>query len=118
PVDEDAEVALGCGAGPALSIDGALVPTAVTTTVGDLLWGRRLEARPCAARPVTLRSGISDLAVAATPTVRPETSRLLPAGPPDEPPDAASGVEVTVRGWEPTRRAVEVSARDEPVVLA
>ncbi|PRC51386.1 hypothetical protein C6A85_64370, partial [Mycobacterium sp. ITM-2017-0098] len=43
---------LACGRGPVIGVAGAFVQTSVTTTVGDLLDGRPVPARPCRTEPI------------------------------------------------------------------
>ena len=56
-------VALPCGRGPIIAVAGQFVQTSVDTTVGALLDGDPIPARPCQAAPVTLPTGQQELLI-------------------------------------------------------
>jgi arabinofuranan 3-O-arabinosyltransferase len=56
-------VELPCGRGPIIGVAGQFVQTSIKTTVGALLDGDPVPARPCRARPVTLPAGQQELLI-------------------------------------------------------
>lgn len=70
---------LACGLGPALAVDGALVPTSARFTVDDLLLGRPVGWEACA--PVPLAAGRAVVALGRLPGLVPSTVLLAPAAP-------------------------------------
>ena len=100
-------VALPCGSGPSLLIDGTRrLSTSVTTTVGELVAGRTMKATPCTKQPVVLSEGQHRMAVEATSALLVDAVTLtgdLPART-----TAAAPAEVAV--WEPTHREVVIAS--------
>lgn len=56
-------VELPCGRGPIIGVAGQFVQTSVSTTVGALLDGDPVPARPCQAQPIRLPKGDQELLV-------------------------------------------------------
>lgn len=56
-------VTLPCGQGPIIAVAGQFVQTSVQTTVGALLDGEPIPARPCRSEPVALPAGQQELVV-------------------------------------------------------
>ncbi len=56
-------IALPCGRGPIIAIAGRFVQTSVDTTVGALLDGDPIPARPCQAAPIALPAGQQELLI-------------------------------------------------------
>ncbi len=56
-------ISLPCGRGPVIGVAGQFVQTSVTTTVGDLLDGKPIPARPCRAEPIPLPAGQQELLI-------------------------------------------------------
>jgi arabinofuranan 3-O-arabinosyltransferase len=54
---------LPCGRGPIIGVAGQFVQTSVATTVGALLDGDPVAARPCRAEPITLPAGQQELLI-------------------------------------------------------
>ena len=54
---------LACGRGPIIGVAGQFVQTSVTTTVGALLDGGPVVAKPCRAEPITLPAGQQELLI-------------------------------------------------------
>jgi arabinofuranan 3-O-arabinosyltransferase len=54
---------LPCGRGPIIGVAGQFVQTSVSTTIGALLDGEPVAARPCRAGPITLPSGQQELLI-------------------------------------------------------
>ncbi|MBB2988780.1 arabinofuranan 3-O-arabinosyltransferase [Mycolicibacterium iranicum] len=62
-------VSLPCGRGPVIGVAGEFVQTEVTATVGELLDGRPIPARPCRGGPITLPAGQQELLISPGPTL-------------------------------------------------
>jgi arabinofuranan 3-O-arabinosyltransferase len=56
-------VDLPCGRGPIIGVAGQFVQTSVTTTVGALLDGDPVQAKPCRSEPITLPAGQQELLI-------------------------------------------------------
>ena len=56
-------IELPCGQGPVIAVAGRFVQTSVSTTVGALLEGRPIPARPCDPNPISLPTGIQELLI-------------------------------------------------------
>ncbi len=54
---------LPCGRGPIIGVAGQFVQTSVATTVGALLDGEPVTAKPCRSEPITLPAGQQELLV-------------------------------------------------------
>ena len=78
---------VGCGQGPVIAVSGRFVQTSVSTTVGDLLDGRPIPARPCEPAPIPLPAGEQEFLVSPGETFiadgvqlsAPLAARLTPA---------------------------------------
>lgn len=116
PVDHDDAVHLACGDGPELVIDGRIVPTELTGTVGDLLHHGRLRVRSCGGEDaLALDAGVHDVVLESSASTRPESLTLRPVDVRRTDPGARP--EVTVRSWEATQRRVAVPDREVASVL-
>jgi arabinofuranan 3-O-arabinosyltransferase len=56
-------IVLPCGRGPIIGIAGQFVQTSVATTVGALLDGEPIAAKPCQAAPISLPAGEQELLI-------------------------------------------------------
>ena len=56
-------IELPCGRGPIIGVAGQFVQTSVSTTVGALLDGEPVPARPCRAEPIALPAGQQELLI-------------------------------------------------------
>lgn len=56
-------ISVPCGKGPIIGIAGQFVPTSVSTTVGALLDGDPIAARPCRTDPIALPAGDQELVI-------------------------------------------------------
>jgi arabinofuranan 3-O-arabinosyltransferase len=56
-------VDLPCGRGPIIGVAGQFVQTSVSTTVGALLDGDPVQAKPCRTEPITLPAGQQELLI-------------------------------------------------------
>jgi arabinofuranan 3-O-arabinosyltransferase len=107
-----AGVALACGQGPALTVDGRVYQTSVSGTIGELSQYLPLRVRLCAAGgTLSLGAGRHTL-IAATPATFAVTDVSL-AGPGAAGPGAAAAGSggsrtVTVRSWQPDQRSVGI----------
>ncbi|GHH93793.1 alpha-(1-_3)-arabinofuranosyltransferase domain-containing protein [Streptomyces capillispiralis] len=105
------EVALECGRGPVLAVDGELYPTSVRGTVRDLVERRPVEVTPCrdgrAQREVELPAG-SHRVEAGDAGPLAVTDVTLTRGTVPEP--SAAVRELRVRDWLGDRREVSVGA--------
>ena len=54
---------LPCGRGPIIGVAGQFVQTSIATTVGALLDGQPVPARPCRSEPITLPAGQQELLI-------------------------------------------------------
>jgi arabinofuranan 3-O-arabinosyltransferase len=54
---------LPCGRGPIIGVAGQFVQTSIATTVGALLEGGPVPARPCQSEPITLPAGQQELLI-------------------------------------------------------
>ena len=60
-------ITLPCGRGPVIGVAGQFVQTSVATTVGALLDGEPIAARPCQTAPITLPRGQQELLISPGP---------------------------------------------------
>ena len=70
----------GCGSGPALSVNGRTIRTAVVAAPLDLHLGEAVEARLCGVEDLVLTSGTNRIAYDATAAIRPVSLVLTRAG--------------------------------------
>jgi arabinofuranan 3-O-arabinosyltransferase len=54
---------LPCGRGPIIGVAGQFVQTSISTTVGALLDGQPVQARPCRSGPITMPAGQQELLI-------------------------------------------------------
>ncbi len=109
--DPGRQVALPCGRGPVLAVDGTLrAATRLTTTVGALASGGPVELEVCTGS-LELSAGAHRLRAARTDTVQVTGLTLLDLGRP-APAPATSRVAGVVR-WDPVRREVDLAPGEE-----
>ena len=60
-------VELACGQGPVIAVAGRFIQTSVSTTVGALLAGKPIPARPCDPVPIALPAGTQELLISPGP---------------------------------------------------
>jgi arabinofuranan 3-O-arabinosyltransferase len=110
PPDAAARFFLGCGKGPALTIDGQAYRTSVSGTIGELTQFRPVQVRLCAPDgTLTLAAGQHTL-IAQTPGTFAVTSLSLSDAPTTNPatvPYAGSRT-VTVSSWQSDQRELSV----------
>jgi arabinofuranan 3-O-arabinosyltransferase len=97
---------LPCGLGPALDINGRVVPTRVTGTDADLLTGQPVSFTACV--PVQLRPGANRVIEPSSDSFSIQDvvvdASALPAV------TQARGTKVSIRTWTPSTRVIAVSA--------
>jgi arabinofuranan 3-O-arabinosyltransferase len=106
---------LSCGRGPVIGVAGEFVQTSVSTTVGDLLDGRPVPARPCRTEPIALPAGQQELLISPGPSLivdgvqlaTPRASEITPA----------TTSSVTVDQWDNDRREVTLDQADAARIL-
>jgi arabinofuranan 3-O-arabinosyltransferase len=100
-------VALGCGQGPALTVDGRVYQTSVSGTLGELSQYLPMQVRLCTAGgTLSLGAGRHTL-TAATPGTFAVTDLSLASGVPAGAPGAVSRA-VTIRSWQADQRRVSI----------
>ncbi|MGV0666229.1 alpha-(1-_3)-arabinofuranosyltransferase [Mycolicibacillus trivialis] len=114
-VNRDRTVTIGCGQGPVVAVAGRFVPTTVTTTVGALLDGQPIAARPCDPSPIALPLGHQELLVSPGPAFVVDGARLTGS---QDPPPAAVATETAETGhWGADRREVRLDPAQQDRVL-
>ncbi|WP_307787635.1 alpha-(1-_3)-arabinofuranosyltransferase [Mycolicibacterium sp. S2-37] len=108
-------VSLPCGQGPIIGVAGQFVPTTVTTTVGDLLDGAPVSARPCRTEPIELPAGEQELLVSPGTAFVVDGVQL--SGPLARQIRPAATTPADTGAWGPDRREVTVSGAQRDRVL-
>ncbi|WP_235633048.1 alpha-(1-_3)-arabinofuranosyltransferase [Mycolicibacterium fluoranthenivorans] len=108
-------ITLACGQGPIIGVAGQFVQTSVTTTVGALLDGDPVAARPCQHRPITLPAGQQELLISPGPSFFVDGIQLATPAAGRVPSAATTPVQ---RGqWGADRREVELEAAGQDRIL-
>ncbi len=111
----DPRVSLDCDAGVFLTVDGRRLPLQVDASRADVLAGRPVVARSCAADPVRLAPGAHRLAIASGPRVDPVGLTFARVG--AEPLGTTASVTApSVMQWSATTRSVRADT-DQPALL-
>jgi len=108
-------ITLPCGDGPVIAVAGQFVQTTVRTTVGALLDGEPVAARPCQDRPITLPAGEQELLI--SPGAAFVVDGVVLNTPEAERIGSAPTVPVATGAWRADHREVEVPAADAERVL-
>ncbi|WP_349271122.1 DUF3367 domain-containing protein [Mycolicibacterium parafortuitum] len=108
-------ITLECGRGPVIGVAGEFVQTSVTTTVGALLSGEPIAARPCRDQPIRLPAGEQELVVGPGAGLIVDGVQL--ATPRSDEIRSATTLSVDVDRWEPAHRVVTVAASGTSRVL-
>jgi len=104
--DEQAKVAVACGQGPAVTVDGRVYQTSVSGTVGELSQYLPLGVRLCApGGTLSLAAGRHTLTAAAPGTFAITDVSLASTG---AAPAAGDSRAVTVGSWQPDQRRLTV----------
>ncbi len=111
------EVPLPCGTGPDVQVDGVVLQTAATTTLGALTAVQPIPLEVCAGVPeIALAGGTHRLQARAGLLLIADSVTLTRTGTPAEP--APGGRTPAERSrWDAEHRSVEVDARSEPTLL-
>ena len=108
-------VALPCGRGPIIAIAGQFVQTSIETTVGALLDGDPIPARPCQAAPIALPTGQQELLISPGAAFVVDGVQLV--GPLGRQLAGAATNPVQTGTWSADHREVDVSASQASRVL-
>lgn len=100
-------VTLPCGQGPVLAVAGRFVHTSISTTVGQLLDGAPVAARPCDDTPIALPLGQQELLISPGSTFVVDGARLTGTPTPGTE-VVATPTAVEIGQWRPDRREVRV----------
>ncbi|MDX1892288.1 alpha-(1-_3)-arabinofuranosyltransferase [Mycolicibacterium sp. 050158] len=108
-------ITLPCGKGPIIGVAGQFVQTSVVTTVGALVDGEPVAARPCRAPTITLPAGEQELVLSPGPAFVADGVQL--AGPLAAKMPTAPILPAKVAQWRADHRQVDVPSSDTPRVL-
>lgn len=108
-------IELACGQGPVVAVSGRFVQTSISTTVGALLDGGPIPARPCDPAPLGLRPGTQELLVSPGPAFIADGIEL--GGPLASRLSTAPTATATIRTWRPDRREISVPRSPNSRVL-
>ncbi|MCT7658855.1 alpha-(1-_3)-arabinofuranosyltransferase [Mycobacterium deserti] len=108
-------VELPCGRGPIIGVAGQFVQTSVRSTVGELLEGDPVLARPCQDQPITLPAGQQELLVSPGATFVADGVQLR--GPLVRELRSASTESVETGEWTADQREVVVTSSPASRVL-
>ena len=108
-------ITLPCGQGPIIGVAGQFVQTSVSTTVGELLDGEPVAARPCQDRPIALPAGQQELLISPGPSFFVDGIQL--ATPAADQLRSAAMVPAHTGVWGADRREVGVEASDQERIL-
>jgi arabinofuranan 3-O-arabinosyltransferase len=100
-------VDLPCGRGPIIGVAGQFVQTSVSTTVGALLDGDPVQAKPCRTEPITLPAGQQELLISPGAAFVVDGVQL--AGPLASQLHTAGTVPAIKREWTADHRQLDVS---------
>ena len=108
-------VTLPCGRGPIIAVAGQFMQTSLNTTVGALLDGDPIPARPCRPEPIMLPAGQQELLISPGAAFVVDGVQL--AGPLASQLPTATTVPVDTGAWSADHRAVDVPASQASRVL-
>ena len=108
-------VALPCGRGPIIAVAGRFVQTSIATTVGALLDGDPIPARPCQAAPIALPAGQQELLISPGSAFVVDGVQLV--GPLGRQLTGAATNPVQTGAWSADHREVDVPASQASRVL-
>jgi arabinofuranan 3-O-arabinosyltransferase len=108
-------ITLPCGKGPIIGVAGQFVQTSVETTVGALLDGEPVAARPCGSPTIALPAGQQELVISPGPAFVTDGVQL--AGPLAATLPSAPMTSTQTTQWQADHRKVDVVASDVPRVL-
>jgi arabinofuranan 3-O-arabinosyltransferase len=108
-------VSLPCGRGPIIAVAGQFVQTSVDTTVGTLLDGDPIAAKPCQQSPITLPAGQQELIVSPGTSFVVDGVQLV--GPLGRELPSATADPVRTGVWSSDHREVEVPSSQASRIL-
>jgi arabinofuranan 3-O-arabinosyltransferase len=108
-------IALPCGRGPIIGVAGQFVQTSVATTVGALLSGEPIAAKPCQTAPISLPAGDQELLISPGPAFVVDGVQL--AGPLAAQLPGATATPAKTGRWAADHREVDVTASPASRVL-
>ncbi|MET0473774.1 MAG: alpha-(1-_3)-arabinofuranosyltransferase [Mycobacterium sp.] len=108
-------VTLPCGKGPIIGVVGQFIQTSVNTTVGALLDGEPVAAKPCRRAPIELPAGQQELVVSPGPAFVADGVQL--AGPLAARLPTAPRIPANVAQWRADHRELDVAASSAQRVL-
>jgi arabinofuranan 3-O-arabinosyltransferase len=97
---------LPCGRGPIIGVAGQFVQTSIATTVGAVLDGEPVPARPCRSEPITLPAGEQELLISPGPALVVDGVQL--AGPLASQLRTATTVPASIGAWKADHRELDV----------
>lgn len=106
---------LPCGRGPIIGVAGQFVQTSVATTVGALLDGDPVPAKPCRSEPITLPAGEQELLVSPGAAFVVDGVQL--AGPLAGQLHTAATVPAPKRDWSADHRELDISPSQSSQLL-
>jgi arabinofuranan 3-O-arabinosyltransferase len=113
--NRDRIIELPCGRGPIIGVAGQFIQTSVTTTVGALLGGGPVAARPCQGQPITLPAGEQELLISPGATFVADGVQL--AGPRANEIRSAATVPAQASVWRADHRELTVTPSPASRVL-
>ena len=109
------EVTVDCAYGPVIAIAGRFVHTAITTTVGALLDGTPVAARPCDRQPIALPAGQQELLISPGEQFIVDGAQL--SGPLAAELPSATSIPAQTGTWGPAHREVRLADASTSRVL-
>jgi arabinofuranan 3-O-arabinosyltransferase len=109
------QIDLPCGRGPIIGVAGRFVQTSVATTVGALLDGEPVTARPCLDGPITLPAGQQELLISPGAAFVVDGAQL--AGPLANQLNTAATTPAQTGEWSADHREVQVAPSPASRVL-
>jgi arabinofuranan 3-O-arabinosyltransferase len=106
---------LPCGRGPIIGVAGQFVQTSIATTVGAVLDGEPVPARPCRSEPITLPAGEQELLISPGAAFVVDGVQL--AGPLASQLHTAATVPATTGDWSAEHRELDVPPSPSSRVL-
>ncbi len=103
-------ITLPCGKGPIIGVAGQFVQTSVNTTVGALLDGEPIAAKPCGTPTIALPAGEQELVISPGPAFVADGVQL--AGPLAATLPSAPMIPAQTTQWRADHRQVDVTASD------
>jgi arabinofuranan 3-O-arabinosyltransferase len=100
-------ITLPCGKGPIIGVAGQFIQTSVNTTVGALLDGQPVAAKPCSQAPIELPAGQQELVISPGPAFVADGVQL--AGPLAARLPVAPRIPARVNEWRADHRQLDVA---------